>query len=578
MKRFWFLLFTLLFLLFPNKSFAEVIRSFDTQITAHKNGTMDITETIVYDFENENKHGIFRDIPLVTKVGDLNRVTKINFINILRDGNKEEYKDQSSNLEASVKIGRANTLITGPHTYTISYLVENGIGSNFEDHDEIYWNITGNNWQIPIEKAQSKIATDFGPPDTQDKLAKSLRAGIVPDKAICFTGSFGARDEDCDISQVSLVRATRELGSGEGFSAAWSFPKNTFPPSILQKEAPSQKTQVPFIILGFIFLGIPILLNLIIAPILFIWYWKKKRKKGLGEPPVNFDVPKDSKGKRVAPAEAGSIDIHKVDRDDIVATIFDLAIRKYIEIKEIKREKTLGLFGAGMDYAIVKLPARNATHSVAGGKEYDGTSEFEKTLLNKLFSEGSSIELFSLQKEFYKTFQKIEEDIFASHIRRGFYVKNPKLQMQLLLTFGIVLIAFGGPILGAVMIYLSRKLNGRTKLGDEVDFKIDGLKIFLKNMKRNYKWQAEKLYLVEEFIPYAIAFGIIDQFMKELKEIYPKYNPTWYHGNLAFYAASSSMFSSMSSSFTTSAPSSSSGFSGGGFSGGGGGGGGGGSW
>ncbi|MCL5970018.1 MAG: DUF2207 domain-containing protein [Patescibacteria group bacterium] len=552
MKRFWFLLFALLFLLFPSKSFAEVIRGFDTQITAHKNGTMDITETIVYDFENENKHGIFRDIPLVTKVGDLNRVTKINFINILRDGNKEEYKDQSDSTKASVKIGKSNTLITGQHTYTISYSVENGIGSNFEDHDEIYWNVTGNSWKIPIEEASSKLMTDFG---------------IVPDKATCFTGNFGSTEKNCDSSQTSFIKTTGQLLAYEGLSAVWSFPKNKFPPSVLQREAPSSSSSsVPFMLIALLFLGIPVLLNLIIAPVLFIWYWTKKRKKSLGAPPVNFDVPKDNLGKRIAPAEAGSIDTFQVDRDDIVATIFDLAIRKYIKIEEIKKEKTLGIFGTSTDYAIIKL------------KEYDGTEEFERTLFNKLFSEGSSIELLSLQKEFYETFNQIEENIFASHKRRGFYVKNPKLQMQLLLTFGILLIAFGGPMLGAVMIYLSRKLNGRTKLGDEMDFKIDGLKIFLKNMKRNYKWQAEKLYLVEEFIPYAIAFGIIDEFMKQLKEIYPKYNPTWYHGNLAFYAASSSMFGSMSSSFTTSAPSSSSGFSGGGFSGGGGGGGGGGSW
>jgi uncharacterized membrane protein len=150
--------------------------------------------------------------------------------------------------------------------------------------------------------------------------------------------------------------------------------------------------------------------------------------------------------------------------------------------------------------------------------------------------------------------------------------------MVTLLVFGIIITFMGSLILGPVLIFLSRVLNGRTRLGDEMDFRIDGLKLFLKNMKRNYEWQAKKIYIVEQMIPYAIAFGMIADFMKQLKEIYPDYKPAWYQGNTSFYLASSTLFGSVNSSFTAHAPSSSSGFSGGGFSGGGGGGGGGGSW
>jgi hypothetical protein len=51
--------------------------------------------------------------------------------------------------------------ITGSHVYKISYTVENGIGSNYQDHDEIYWNATGNEWQVPIENAGTKIDNGF---------------------------------------------------------------------------------------------------------------------------------------------------------------------------------------------------------------------------------------------------------------------------------------------------------------------------------------------------------------------------------------------------------------------------------
>jgi len=539
------------FFLFPQKVNAEVIKSFDTEIVAHNDGTMDIKESIVYDFEGENRHGIYRDIPLVSRVGDLYRVIKIDFQEILRDGQNEEFINQSSDSQASVKIGRKNVTITGSHVYTISYKVKNGIGSNFSDHDEIYWNVTGNNWKIPILEASSKISID---------------SGIEPDKATCFTGVKSSTEKNCNDSQI-LVISAKDLQPYEGLTAVWSFKKNTFLPSILQKTSPvGQNNSIFGWALIFVFFGALIILNLIIAPIIFIWYLKNKRKVKFGPPSVNFDLPKDQKGKRISPAEAGSIDTYQVDQNDAIATIFDLAIRKYLKIEQVKKKKILGVFEGGKEYVFTKL------------KNFkEGMEPFELMLASTLFSDGDSIELSSLKKDFYITFQCFEKDVFQSLIDRKFYYKNPKTQMTLLFILGIFVIFMGGIILGPVLIFLSKKLNGRTALGDETDWKIDGLKIFLKNMKVNYKWQAENLYIVEHLIPYAIAFGYIKEFMEQLKIIYPNYSPTWYHGNMAFLSISNNMFNSMSSNFTTSAPSSSSGFSGG-SSGGGGGGGGGGSW
>ena len=143
---------------------------------------------------------------------------------------------------------------------------------------------------------------------------------------------------------------------------------------------------------------------------------------------------------------------------------------------------------------------------------------------------------------------------------------------------GIVALFFGNVFLSGMFFFLSYKLIGRTALGDEVDYQIDGLKLFLKSMDRNYKWQADKFYTVEAMIPYAMSLGFIDKFMEQLKIINPEYKPTWYTGyHGAFFASYGAFYSSVNSNVTTSAPSSSSGSSGG-FSGGGGGGGGGGSW
>ncbi len=554
-------LFLSIFLLIPHivSAGSESIQSFDTKIIAHKDGSFDVTEIIKYDFGDNIRHGIYRDIPTISRVGTLYRQSKINIINIERDNANESYSISENNDQISTKIGRDNQTITGIHNFTISYKVQNGIGSNFEDHDEIYWNVTGNEWKIPILSASATITTDFG---------------ILPNKTTCYTGSQGSGEHNCEYPPTppfNPIATTQSLNPYQGLTVVAGFPVNTFPKSVLSKKSPlnySSKTSSESNLswLSPLYFGAAGMINFILAPGLLIWYLKYKRKKRFGPITVDFDIPKDWMGKRIAPAEAGIIDNTKLEKDDVVATIFDLAIRKYIKIEQIKKEKVLGIFGGGDDYNLTKL------------NSYDDLETFEKMLLDRLFKDGDNVEISSLKTDFYETFQDLDQEIFKSLVAKMYYTKNPKNQRGLLIFTGLLSLVFLGPLLSIILFFLAYKLNGRTQKGDEIDWKIDGLKLFLKNMRREYKWQAENLYTVERYIPYAMALGYINEFMEQLKIVYPNYQPTWYSGNIAFYAISNNMISSMSSGFTTVAPSSSSGFSGGGFSGGGGGGGGGGSW
>lgn len=545
MKKIWAFIFIFLFI--PKTTFAssEIIQSFDSQVVAHKDGTFNVAETIKYDFGANSKHGIYRNIPTVAKVGDLYRQIKISVTDVKRDNINENYSTNDNGNQISIKIGNANKTFSGIHVYLISYIVKNGIGSNYSDHDEIYWNATGNSWQVPILSASATIITDFG---------------VLPNQTTCYTGPAGSNKHNC-----SYLTTTAPLAPYEGFTIVAGFPVNTFPKSILSTKNPSTKNDLGWI--SFIFLIPAVLFNLILAPGILIWYLTKKRKQRFGPAGVNFDIPKDASNQVIIPAAAGTIDNATLDRNDIVATIFDLAIRKYIKIEQVKKKKTLGIFGGGDDYKIKKL------------KNYDDLNNFEKVLLDRLFENGNETDLSSLKLDFYKTFQDLEKEIFNLLVAKNYYTKNPKTQKGLLIFAGIASFFFLGLFLSIVLIFLAFKLNGRTNKGDDIDFKIDGLKLFLKNMSREYKWQAENLYTVEKYIPYAMALGYIDEFMKQLKIIYPHYQPTWYTGYTPFYFSSGNMISSFNSGFTSVAPSSSSGFSsGGGFSGGGGGGGGGGSW
>lgn len=527
-------------LLLPSQALAEEkIKSFDTNIVAHKDGTMTVTESIVYDFGDDNRHGIFREIPLVSKVGELFRVIEVDFKEVKRDGKEENFEVENSSKTSEVKIGDEDKEITGVHNYIIIYTVKNGIGSNYEDHDEIYWNTTGNEWQIPIEKATYKIDTDFG-------------ANVI--ESVCYTGPVNSRFQNCQVSG-NTITTTQELSPYQGLTAATKFPVNTFPKSLLSKSEPVFDPD--FINLLKIYLPIMFVLNFIVAPAILFKYFKSRRGKGYGKVGVSFDIPKD-----LSPAEAGIIDNAKLERNDVIAGIFNLAIKKYLKIEEVKVAKTLR--PDETDYKFIKL------------KDYQDEDKFNQHLMEDLFKEGNEVSMKDLKTDFYKTFNKLETAVFSSLVKKNFYTKNPKGEMTFLLVMGIITLFVGNLIFGSVLIFLSRKLTGRTEKGDQADYQIEGLKIFLKAMSRHHKFQSKNLIAVEKYIPFAIALGLQNEFMDQLKIIDPNYNPNWYSGNHGFYYVYPGMYSSMGSNMTTSAPSSSSGFSGG--SSGGGGGGGGGSW
>ena len=544
LKLFTCLLFLLVLFIYPIFAFAEEkIDSFDTSVVAHKDGTMTVTENIYYDFGDEERHGIFRNIPLVSRVGDLFRVVEVDFVEVLRDGKDEPFSVENMPKETEVKIGDADKEITGAHNYIIIYTVKNGIGSNYEDHDEIYWNTTGNDWDIPIEKASATITTNFG---------------VDTNRVACFIRSGNYNAQSCTFPPdiFNPVTTTATIQPGEGLTIVAGFPVNTFPKSVLQKSEPVFDPD--FLNLLKIYFPIALGLNLLLAPYLLFRYFKNKSKVRLGSPSVNFDIPKN-----LAPFEAGIIDNAKLEKDDVIATIFDLAIRKYIKIEEVKVAKALR--PDSFDHKLIKL------------REYDGANKFEEDLMNDLFETGDEVKIEDLKTSFYTTFSKLEKEAFNALVSKKLYTKNPKSQMGLLLVLGIISLVLGNIILGPVLIFLSRKLTGRTEAGDKADHEVDGLKIFLKAMSRHYKFQTKSLITVEKYIPYAIALGLQDQFMEQLKIIDPNYKPGWYSGSHGFYYGYSGMYSSMGVNMTTSATSSSSGFSGG-SSGGGGGGGGGGSW
>jgi hypothetical protein len=138
---------------------AERITSFTSEVTIGADSALTVKETIALVSEgNEIKRGINRDFP--TEYRDrkgLAFVVGFEVIGVKRDGRDEPYTVLSIANGKRIRIGSADVFLdNGPHAYEIAYRTTRQLGY-FEGYDELYWNVTGNSWTFPIEKAQAVI-------------------------------------------------------------------------------------------------------------------------------------------------------------------------------------------------------------------------------------------------------------------------------------------------------------------------------------------------------------------------------------------------------------------------------------
>ncbi|MBN9317414.1 MAG: DUF2207 domain-containing protein [Devosia sp.] len=208
----------ILSVLFAHPALArEAITSFASAITLNVDGSVDVIETIEVNAEgDEIRRGIYRDIPLILINPDRSRLrSTLTVTSVTRDGRTEPYSLE--NLAAGfkrIRIGDADVFLSyGKHRYTIRYSMSR-MGRTFADHDELFWNVTGNYWVFPIDTAVASIA---------------LPPGAVIKDLVGYTGPVGSMEQAVEITRSSdsmaIFRTTRPLRAGEGFSVAASFQK-----------------------------------------------------------------------------------------------------------------------------------------------------------------------------------------------------------------------------------------------------------------------------------------------------------------------------------------------------------------
>ena len=156
------LFFILLFSVFALPTFAlETIKDFHSDIRVQTDGSVIVTEKITVNREGKQiRRGIYRDL-LKTKG------VRYSVISVKRDGEKEPFFTENAGRFYRINTGNDNFLPrNGLYTFEITYRASNVV-LGFENYDEIYWNVTGNEWNFPIERVSAKVILPQGAQEIQ---------------------------------------------------------------------------------------------------------------------------------------------------------------------------------------------------------------------------------------------------------------------------------------------------------------------------------------------------------------------------------------------------------------------------
>jgi hypothetical protein len=552
------------------------VTDFNDTISIAPDGTALVSEKITLAFVGQ-WHGIHRTIPVeYPGPQGTNYTLFLKIINVTdENGSRLKYDSSKSGTSRDLKIYIPDAVDT-TRVVNIDYSVRNGVrffGSNNDSYAEFYWNVTGNDWPVPIDHASAFVT-----------LPENAAAGL---RAQAFTGAYGSKESEvsAEVKGSDVVfETTRALRMRAGLTIDIYVPQGVIkPPSALAKL--------------FWFLGgnpIVFLPLLTFAVMLGLWY-----SVGRDPDPGVSVAPQYEPPQGMSPAEAGTLIDDTIHPRDITSTIIDLAVRGYIKIEE--KIDTFLLFHH-KDYLFTLLKPREQW-----GSEL---APHERVMLENIFLSGTGTRLSDLKNRFYIAIPVVREDIMSALKSKGIYTLDPESANGYSIVAGVVIavLVIGVQIMGWMNLFYSiplvigsvlvsaliwwlfaRQMTAKTVAGARTRIAVLGFQEFMNRVDSD-RIKRMPPDTFEKFLPYAMALGVEHHWAQAFDGII-KDPPSWYvspngyvgFSPLFFSSSMHSMASDMHQVFV-SAPRASSGgsgfssgggFSGGGFSGGGFGGGGG---
>ncbi len=514
------LLLLLLFLLTPAAAQpgSYSIQSFKGSFQVNPDSSLGVQETITFDFRGSHQ-GIYRTIPIRYERHGFSYDLRLDGIQVLDDRGSPlrtevSYPGRYVKIKAWVPGAQA-----AARTVTIIYTVRRGL-LGFDDHDELYWNVMGNEWAAPIREAEAIVG-----------LPKSVPAESV--RALAFTGLFGAvgRDYTLDRAENFLVfRTTRPLGIREGLTVVVGWPTGHVRfPSRAQRLGWFLSDQRWFILPLVVFAGC-------------FLAWRRVGRDPLGEQSVKVEYEPPA---GLRPGEAGTLVDETVHPRDVVATVVDLAVRGHLHIKQVPGTALLG----EADY-LFTLP-----------KPWLGDPDiapFEVIVLAQVFGAGGVTDaklLSQIRRDSKAIFPPIRDQVYRDLVEKKYFLASPQSVRRFWATLGGLLLAaplalwstWGGgfpgeslslsmllalTLSGLIVLAFARVMPRKTFRGAQAKLQIRGFQEFLERAEKD-RLKRLPPDTLHKWLPYAIALGVEEAWIWNFEGISVA-NPTWYESSAPF--------------------------------------------
>src|SRR6266436_468316 len=492
------------------------IEKFDEQVTVSPDGTVDVTENITFRFIG-HWNGVYREIPV--EYDTPQGMNYSLFLNVKRitDSNGDKLKYESSRVRHYRKLkiyvpGAENTTKTIVIEYTVSDALR-----FFDDHDEFYWNVTGDEWDMPIVSASANITLPVG--------ATGIRTNV-------FTGAYRSTGKQGDAEIVGNgveVHTTAALGYHEGLTIAVAFDKGiVHEPTAIDRAVLFVRSNWPLIVAIFAFFG------------MFWLWWTRGRDPRLRPIAAQYEPPD-----KLTPSEVGTLIDNSVDMRDITAAIVDLAVRGFITIEEKDTSSMMGLVH-NKDYVF---------HLKKSSAEWTTLKPHEQELLNGFFSggaaAGATVSLSDLHNRFYRYLPSIKNRIFESLVGNGYYRRRPDSVRATYIAGGVVVgflsiwgamplatmlgmaplpFIMAGILTAAIICVFGWFMPARTIGGTRTLEGVLGFEDFLAHVESDrFNRMIKTPEMFEKFLPFAMALGVEKNWSKAFQNIYTQ-PPQWYQG------------------------------------------------
>ncbi|MBK7467727.1 MAG: DUF2207 domain-containing protein [Saprospiraceae bacterium] len=497
---------------------AFTIKDYYIRLQINEKGYIEIEEKIKVNFY-EQRRGIIRSIPYKFEVAanEFNTERAEGFETVGKSIQTSitdvkvldwDYEVNKSNGVCHIKIGNPNRRIIGDQIYIIKYKVHDPINF-FSNHAELYYNLIGTEWGVPIDTVNFEILFPKDIPGT-------------PENNI-FTGTRGSTENN-SFSQWTTARSlvghsTKKLNINEGLTVGIKFPKD-----LILKENSSSKGKWWIGLLPLLFTG------------LFYWIWTRFGKDERFSIQTEFTAPQG-----VSPAVAGYLMNDRHKKRDLTSLIPYWGEKGYLKITEHEKSGFLGFSKSKeLEFTQLKeLPSEAPNH--------------EHRMFEGLFSCGSPVMLSDLKDNIYQKMEYSSQELEHYIDAKKYYTESGNLWRTLMLVISFALIGIGifgiitfssagnypylyfsiGLVLSALPGFLIfSHMPKKTRIGTDIYKKLCGFKEFITTVEK----EKLEMFLKEDpgyfdkVLPYAIVFNVAQEWKKRFEglEVPP---PQWYVGS-----------------------------------------------